>query len=50
MLARGFKEPEPVEEGEAPPLDPEIENDPDDFEKEAHEIEVFRSIFDPSIG
>lgn len=50
LLARGFKEPEPVEDGETPPLDPEIENDPDDFDKEAHEIEVFWSIFDPSIG
>jgi adenylate/nucleoside-diphosphate kinase len=45
LLARGFKPPEPVEDGEeGPPPDPEIEDDPEDFDKEAHEKEVFRSI------
>lgn len=34
LLARGFKEPEPVEneeEGGEPPVDPEIEDDPAEF-------------------
>ena len=51
LLAWGFKEPgEPDEETGQYPPDLEIENDPDDFEKEAHEKEVFKSIFDASIG
>ena len=51
MLARGFKEPgEPDEETGQYPPDTEIENDPDDFEKEAHEKEIFKTIFDASIG
>ena len=48
-MARGYKEPEPVEEGdEPPPPDPEIEDDPDDFDKEAHERDMFKAIFDVS--
>lgn len=51
LLAWGFKEPgEPDEDTNQYPPDTEIENDPDDFEKEAHEKEVFKTIFDPSIG
>ena len=47
LLARGFKAPEPVEdEEEGPQPDPEIEDDPEDFDKEAHEREMFRSILD----
>jgi hypothetical protein len=35
LLARGFRPPPPVEdEGEAPPPDPEIEDDPEDFSME----------------
>jgi adenylate kinase family enzyme len=45
LLNRGFKAPEPVEEGEeGPPPDPEIEDDPEDFDKEAHEKQVLKSI------
>lgn len=45
LLDRGFKPPQPVEEeGEEPPVDPEIEEDPEDFDKEAHEKEVMKSI------
>ncbi len=48
-MARGFKEPEPVEdEEEEIPKDPEIEHDPDDFEKEVHEREMFKAILDAS--
>jgi len=47
LLKRGFKPPEPVEEGEeGPPPDPEIEDDPDDFEKEAHEKETLKYVLD----
>ena len=38
------------EEGEAPPPDPEIEDDPEDFDKESHEREVMKEIFDSSKG
>ena len=48
LLNRGFKPPEPVEDEEDPPPDPEIEDDPEDFEKEAHEKDVLRSILDAS--
>ena len=49
LLNRGFKPPEPVEdEEEGPPPDPEIEDDPEDFEKEAHERDVLKSILDAS--
>ena len=42
LLARGFKEPgEPDEETGQYPPDLDIENDPDDFEKDAHEKEIF---------
>lgn len=46
LLDRGFKPPQPADEetGEIPP-DPEIEEDPDDFDKAAHEREVMRAIF-----
>jgi hypothetical protein len=41
LLNRGFRPLQPPdEEGGEPPLDPEIEDDPDDFDKEAHEREV----------
>lgn len=47
LLERGFKAPEPVEdEEEGPQPDPEIEDDPEDFDKEAHEREVLREILD----
>lgn len=46
LLARGFKAPEPADDDGIVPPDPEIEDDPDDFEKEAHEKEVFREILD----
>jgi hypothetical protein len=45
-LARGFKAPEPVEDDAEPEPDPEIEEEADDFDKEAHEKEVFKGIFD----
>lgn len=45
LLARGFKAPEPVEDDAEPEPDPEIEDEAEDFDKEAHEKEVFKSIF-----
>lgn len=38
LLDRGFRPPQPADEetGEVPP-DPEIEEDPEDFEREVHE-------------
>jgi len=46
LLDRGFGKPaEPDEDGNIPP-DPEIEEDPEDFEKEAHEREVMKLIYD----
>lgn len=44
LLDRGFKAPPAVEEGEEPPVDEEIENDPDDFSKEDHEKELMKLI------
>lgn len=46
LLARGFKEPEPVEneeEGGEPPVDPEIEDDPAEFVENinSHYQEIF---------
>lgn len=51
LLDRGFRPPEPPEEEgmEAPP-DPEIEEDPEDFDREAHEREVMQMIYDNSKG
>lgn len=47
LLTRGFKAPEPVEDEDAEvELDPEIEDEPEEFDKEAHEKEVFKSILD----
>ena len=46
LLDRGFKPP-PGEEGE---VDEEIENDPEDFDKEAHEREVMKEILDSKKG
>jgi len=41
LLDRGFRPPQPTEEDETePPVDPEIEDDPEDFDREAHEREV----------
>ena len=37
LLNRGFKAIPPPEEGEEQQIDEEIENDPEDFDKEAHE-------------
>ena len=43
LLDRGFRPPQPVEEeGEEAPVDPEIEDEPDDFDKEAHERDLMR--------
>jgi hypothetical protein len=43
LLDRGFRPPPPVEEdGEEPPPDAEIEDDPEDFDKEAHERDILR--------
>jgi len=33
-----------------PPPDPEIEEDPDDFDKEGHEREVMKMIYDSNKG
>ena len=38
LLNRGFRPPPPAEEeGMEPPADPEIEDDPEDFDREGHE-------------
>ena len=51
LLNRGFKPPLPAEEeGMEPPPDPEIEDDPEDFDKEAHERELLRFIQDSKKG
>jgi hypothetical protein len=51
LLDRGFRPPQPPEEeGMEPPPDPEIEEDPDDFEKEAHEREVMKMIYNNQKG
>jgi hypothetical protein len=50
LLDRGFKAPEPAEEGEEAPPDAEIEDDPEDFDKEAHEREILRQILDANKG
>ena len=51
LLDRGFRPPLPAEEeGEAPPPDPEIEDDPEDFDKEGHEREILRMILDANKG
>ena len=51
LLDRGFRPPLPAEEEGGPnPPDPEIEDDPEDFDKEAHEREVMKEIFDSSKG
>jgi hypothetical protein len=43
LLDRGFRPPQqPDEEGGPIPPDPEIEDDPEDFDKEAHEREVMK--------
>ena len=51
LLNRGFRPPLPADEetGEVPP-DPEINDDPEDFDKEANEREALRSVFDRNKG
>lgn len=44
LLDRGFRPPPPVEEGEEPAVDEEIENEPEDFVKEDHEKELIKII------
>lgn len=51
LLNRGFRPPlPPEEEGMESPPDPEIEDDPEDFDREGHEREVMKQIFDASKG
>lgn len=51
LLNRGFRPPAPAEEeGMEPPADPEIEDDPEDFDREGHERQVMKMIFDSSKG
>ena len=51
LLDRGFKPLPPAEEdAEEPPVDPEIEEDPEDFDKAEHEKQVMKDIFDASKG
>ena len=47
LLNRGFRPPPPPEEegGESPP-DPEIEDDPEDFDREGHERAVMKMIYE----
>lgn len=46
MLARGFRPLPEVEEGEDPPLDDEIEQDPEDFDIAAHERDVLHMVLE----
>lgn len=51
LLDRGFRPPQPPEEeGMEPPPDPEIEEDPEDFDRESHEREVMKMIYDNTKG
>lgn len=51
LLDRGFRPPLPAEEeGMEPPADPEIEDDPEDFDREGHEREVMKMIYDNNKG
>lgn len=51
LLDRGFRPPlPPDEEGMEPPPDPEIEDDPEDFDREGHERQVMKMIYDSSKG
>jgi len=51
LLDRGFRPPQPAEEEDMePPVDPEIEDDPEDFDREAHEREVMQMILDSGKG
>lgn len=51
LLNRGFRPPLPAEEeGMDSPPDPEIEDDPEDFDKEAHERDVMKQIFNSVKG
>jgi hypothetical protein len=51
LLDRGFKPPlPPEEEGMEPPPDPEIEDDPEDFDRAKHEVEMMRELMDASKG
>jgi hypothetical protein len=45
LLNRGFKAIPPPEEGEEQAIDEEIENDPEEFDKEAHEKELIKMAF-----
>lgn len=51
LLNRGFRPPPPADEetGEVPP-DPEIEDDPEDFDKEGHERQVMKLIYEQKRG
>ena len=40
LLQRGFKAPPPVEQGEEPEPDAEIEDDPEEFDRTEHEREL----------
>jgi hypothetical protein len=44
LLDRGYRPPPPVEEGEEPAVDEEIENDPEDFVKEDHEKDLIKMV------
>ena len=50
LLDRGFKALPPPEEGEEPPIDEEIENDPEEFDMEAHYKELFKMSMDANKG
>lgn len=51
LLDRGFRPPQPAEEeGMEPPADPEIEDDPEGFDREGHERDVMKMILDSKKG
>lgn len=50
LLDRGFRAPPADQDPEEPWVDVEIEEDPEDFDKEAHERELLKMILDSSKG
>lgn len=50
LLERGFKAIPPPEDGEEPEPDLEIEEDPEEFDREAHERDLLRQILETHKG
>jgi len=50
LLNRGFKPLPEVEEGEDAPVDEELEEEEEGFDREAHDRDIMKTIFDASRG